>query len=45
MGIGWLRFTSIYLDLEFRFEFRLEEDLILFDMIYILFNLDLDKFC
>ena len=28
MGIGWLRFTIIYLDLEFRFE----EDLIWHDL-------------
>jgi len=28
IGIEWFRFTSIYLDLEFRFEFRFEEDLI-----------------
>ena len=31
--IGWLKFTIIYLDLEFRFEFRFEEDLIWFGMI------------
>ena len=41
MKIGWgLRFTSIYLDLEFIFEFRFEEDLIWFGNWH-----DLDKFC
>ena len=45
MWIGWLRFTSIYLDLNFSLNLNLKK--IWFNLAWFrfLFNLDLDKFC